>query len=202
MAGSWATPLSTHRTTSSTPPSDPSVGKALLARAEERAGTHGFTTITLAAVDEDEPLRALAEGSGFAPHFEVLRMCRALDGDLPAPRWPDGVTVRSYEPADGRGVHTLLDDAYGGWDDDYVVLPHDEWVARITGDEGFDPDLFLLAERDGDLVACALHWKPLQQRAWVKDLVVRTDARGGGLAKALLHEGFRRSAAAVRPGSA
>jgi mycothiol synthase len=176
--------------------SDPSVGDTLLARAEERARARGFATITLATADEDEPLGALAARQGFVPHFEVLRMWRALDGDLPEPRWPDGVTVRSYSPADARGAHTLLDDAYSAWDDDFVSLPHDEWVARITGDEGFDPDLFLLAERDGELVACALNWQPLQQRAWVKDLVVRADARRGGLAKALLYEGFRRSAAA------
>ena len=80
----------------------------------------------------------------------------------------------------------LLDDAYGGWDDDFVALPHDEWVARMTGDDGFDPEFWLLAERGGELVACALHWKPSQQRGWVKDLVVRADERGAGLAKALL----------------
>ena len=131
---------------------DPSVGDALLAQAEARASAQGFATITLATVDDDEPLRALAGRNDFAPHFEVLRMWRALDGDLPEPRWPDGVAVRSYTPADARGAHALLDDAYSAWDDDFVALPHDEWVARITGDDGFDPDFFLLAERGGELV--------------------------------------------------
>ena len=176
--------------------SDPSVGDALLARAAERARTRGFATITLTTVDEDEPLRALAARNDFAPHLEVLRMWRPLNGDLPEPRWPDGVAVRSYDPADARRVHALLDDAYSGWDDEFIALPHDDWVARVTGDDGFDPDLFLLAERGGELVACALNWKPFQQRGWVKDLVVRVDQRGTGLAKALLFEGFRRSEAA------
>jgi ribosomal protein S18 acetylase RimI-like enzyme len=175
---------------------DPSVGDALLAEVEARANARGFATITLATVGDDEPLRALADRNGFVPHLEVLRMWRALDGDLPEPRWPDGVAVRSFTPADAGGAHDLLNEAYSAWDDDFVALPHDEWVARITGDDGFDPDFFLLAERGGELVACALNWQPLQQRAWVKDLVVRADARGRGLAKALLYEAFRRSAAA------
>jgi ribosomal protein S18 acetylase RimI-like enzyme len=175
---------------------DPEVGDALLARAEERARTRGFATITLTTVDEDEPLRSLVARNDFAPHLEILRMWRALNGALPEPRWPDGVAVRSYDPADARGVHTLLDDGYGGWDDDFIGLSHEDWLARMTGDDDFDPRFWLLAERSGELVGCALSWRPFQQHGWVKDLVVRADERGAGLAKALLYEGFRRSAVA------
>lgn len=174
---------------------DPEVGDALLARAEERARSRGFATITLATIDEDEPLRALVARNGFTPHLEILSMWRALNGDLPEPRWPDGIAVRSYEATDARDVHALLDDGYGGWDDDFVGLSHDEWVDQMTGDDDFDPDFWLLAERGDELVGCALNWRPFQQRGWVKDLVVRADERGNGLAKALLHETFRRSAA-------
>jgi GNAT superfamily N-acetyltransferase len=174
---------------------DPEVGDALLARAERRARGRGFATITLTSVDEDGPLRALVARNDFTPHLEILRMWRALNGDLPEPHWPDGVALRSYDPADAEGVHELLDDAYGGWDDDFIVLPHDDWLARMTGDDDFDPAFWLLAGREGELVGCALNWKPFQQRGWVKDLVVRADERGAGLATALLHEGFRRSAA-------
>ena len=175
---------------------DPQVGDALLARAEERARARGFATITLTTVDEDEPLRTLVARNDFTPHLEILRMWRALNGDLPEPRWPDGIAVRSYDPADARGVHALLDDGYGGWDDDFVGLPHDDWVSRMTGDDDFDPGFWLLAERGRELVGCALNWRPFQQRGWVKDLVVRADERGAGLARALLSEAFRRSAAA------
>ena len=61
----------------------------------------------------------------------------------------------------------------------------------MTGHDDFDPALWFLAERGGDLVGCALHWKPMQASGWVKDLVVRDDERGAGLGKALLHHGFR-----------
>ena len=99
--------------------------------------------------------------------------------------------MRAYEEADAVRVHAFLDEAYAGWDAEYVVLPHDEWVAFMTGHDDFDPDLWFLAERGDDLVGCALHWKPLQAGGWVKDLVVRADERGAGLGKALLHHGLR-----------
>ena len=117
-------------------------------------------------------------------------MWRLLDGDLPEPQWPSGVRVRAYDAADAERVHAFLDEAYAGWDREYVVLPHDEWVAFMTDHDEFDPAFWFLAERDGELVACALHWKPSQGGGWVKDLVVRSDERGAGLGKALLQTGF------------
>jgi mycothiol synthase len=118
-------------------------------------------------------------------------MWRALDGELPAPAWAAGVAVRAYTDADGERVHALLDEAYGAWDTSYVPLAHDEWLAFMTDHDEFDPALWLLAERDGELVACALHWKEQRGRGWVKDIVVRATERGAGLGKALLHEAFR-----------
>ena len=61
----------------------------------------------------------------------------------------------------------------------------------MTEHEDFDPAMWFLVERDGELVACALHWKESQRRGWVKDIVVRESERGRGLAKALLQHGFR-----------
>ncbi len=60
----------------------------------------------------------------------------------------------------------------------------------MTTHDEFDPALWLLAERDGELVACSLCWAPFQNRGWVKDIAVRESERGQGLAKALLHETF------------
>jgi ribosomal protein S18 acetylase RimI-like enzyme len=118
-------------------------------------------------------------------------MWRALNGKLAAPRWPEDVVVRSYSADDAERVHALLDEAYGGWDRDYVQRPHTDWLAFMTAHDDFDPAMWFLVERDGELVACALHWKEFQQRGWVKDIVVREDERGNGLAKALLQHAFQ-----------
>ena len=122
---------------------DAATGDALLARAEERARERGFDTLTTTVVPEDEPLQSLVGRAGFSRDREVLRMWRRLDGDLPEPRWPSGVSVRAYEAADSERVHAFLDEAYAGWDREYVLLPHDEWVAFMTGHDEFDPALLV-----------------------------------------------------------
>jgi ribosomal protein S18 acetylase RimI-like enzyme len=170
---------------------DPDVGDALLAQIEERARERGFSHLEVTVVPEDEPLDALVRRNGFALERETLRMWRPLNGDLPAPAWPDDVDVRTYGDQDGARVHTLLDDEYSGWDDTYVARSHEGWLAFMTQHDEFDPALWFLVERGGELVACALHWREDRGRGWVKDIVVRESERGRGLGKALLYTGFR-----------
>ena len=167
---------------------------ALLSRLEQRARERGLPLVTAIVVGGDEPFEELVRRAGYEPRGEVLRMWRLLDGDLPHPAWPDGVSVRSYREDDAPRVVALLDAAYG-WDDTYVPRSLDLWLEWMTAHDDFDPALWFLAERGGELVACALHWRPRQGRGWVKDLVVRSDRRGTGLARALLHHGFRANAA-------
>jgi mycothiol synthase len=171
--------------------SDPDVGDSLLARAAKRARERGFDHVTVSTVPEDVPLWTLVERNGFVRGRAVLRMWRELNGELPEPQWPDGVAVRSYTAADGEHVHALLDEAYSGWDAEYVARPHEDWLAAMTGHDDFDPALFFLVERGDELVACALHWKESNRRGWVKDIVVHEGERGHGLGKAMLLHAFR-----------
>ena len=170
---------------------DPDVGDALLAHVEQQARARGFDHVAVTTVPEDEPLYEALKRNGYALDREILRMWRPLNGDLPDPDWPTGVTVRSYGDSDAERVHALLDEAYAGWDRDYVARSHEGWLTFMTAHADFDPELWFLVERDGDLVACALQWKENQSRGWVKDIVVRESERGHGLGKALLHHAFR-----------
>jgi ribosomal protein S18 acetylase RimI-like enzyme len=169
---------------------DPDVGDALFAHVEREARLRGFEHVSVTAVPEDKPLYDAVQRNGYTLDREILRMWRPLDGELPAPRWPDGLAVRTYADADAERVHTLLDDVYRGWDRDYVARSHEGWLSFMTGHDEFDPAMWFLVERDGELVACALHWKEHQRRGWVKDLVVDERERGRGLGTALLHHGF------------
>lgn len=170
---------------------EPAVGDLLLAHVEQRARERAFDSLAVVAAPEDTPLWQLVERSGFTHDCDVLRMWRVLDGDLAEPRWPDGVTVREYTDADGERVHALLDASYAGWDTNYVARPHADWLAFMTEHEEFDPALWFLVERNGELVGCALHWKETNSRGWVKDIVVAESERGRGVAKALLAHAFR-----------
>jgi mycothiol synthase len=170
---------------------DSGLGDALLAHAESRARERGFARIAVIAVPEDKPLSALVERHCFEHERDILRMWRPLAGALPDASWPTGVLVRPYWDADGERVHALLDVCYAEWDTTSVALPHDEWLAFMTDHAEFDPALWFLVERDGELVSCALHWKEHQASGWVKDIVVAEVERGQGLAKAMLHHAFR-----------
>jgi ribosomal protein S18 acetylase RimI-like enzyme len=165
-------------------------GDALLSTVEESARARGYDHITITTVDTDRPLVELVRRQGLDFDREFVRMWRPLEGEIAAPPWPSGTTMRPYDDADGERVHALLDEAYGGWEPDYVPRPHDEWLAFMTDHAEFDPALWFLVERDGDLVACALHWRESEGRGWVKDIVVRESERGRGLAKALLQHAF------------
>lgn len=170
---------------------DPEVGDALIAHVEHHARLRGFPYVAVVAAPEDAPLYSAVQRNGYRLDRKIFRMWRLLDDELPEPTWPAGVTVRSYTDADAERVHALLDEQYAGWDPDYVARGHEGWLTFMTEHEDFDPAMWFLVERDGELVACALHWKESQARGWVKDVVVRESERGRGLAKALLHHGFR-----------
>jgi GNAT superfamily N-acetyltransferase len=89
----------------------------------------------------------------------------------------------------------VADDSYSAWDEACTPRPHEEWLRFMTEHDEFDPSLPFLVERDGELVAHALHRLHLRRRGWPKDVVVRKNTRGGGLARALLQQGLRASRA-------
>jgi GNAT superfamily N-acetyltransferase len=170
---------------------DADTGDALLARATARALERGFAHIAVTAVPEDRALTSLVQRHGFEHNRDILRMWRALDEDVPEAKWPAGITVNTYEDADGERVHALLDLSYADWDATYVAVPHDEWLAFMTDHDDFDPSLWFLVERDHELVGCALHWREHRSTGWVKDIVVAESERGRGIGKALLHQALR-----------
>jgi mycothiol synthase len=170
---------------------DPVVGDALMAQVEERARARGFGHVSVVAVPEDAPLYSAVQRNAYTLDREILRMWRPLNGELPEAAWPDGVTVRAYMDTDAERVHALLDEQYAGWDRSYVARSHEGWLSFMTEHADFDSAMWFLAERDGELVACALHWKESEGSGWVKDIVVRESERGRGLGKALLHHAFR-----------
>jgi GNAT superfamily N-acetyltransferase len=169
---------------------DAATADALLAVLEERARTRGFAAIEATVVAADAPFHSLVERAGFVHERVILRMWRKLAEEVVAPRWPANTVVRAYHERDGRVVKALLDDAYA-WDAHYVPQSYDEWHAYMTEHDEFDPRLWFLVERDGELVACALHWKEHNRRGWLKDLAVRESARGAGLGKALVRHGLQ-----------
>jgi ribosomal protein S18 acetylase RimI-like enzyme len=153
----------------------------LLARIEVRAREDGLEKLMFVLPDWDDAAQRAYEASGFESSSEVLQMEVVLDAEVERPRFPDGVTVRTYTEDDARAVKELLDAAYTTWDKTYVPMQLDDWVVWMTGD-GFDPTCWWLAESDAKLAGVCLTWK----EGWVKDIAVSGEWRGKGLGKALL----------------
>jgi ribosomal protein S18 acetylase RimI-like enzyme len=162
----------------------------LLAHSEARARERGLLRLRAILEPDDAALDTFVRRSGFAQRGEVLRMWRPVSSPVEEPPWPGGALVRTYEDRDARPLQSLLDTAYGAWDDTYVARPHEDWLRWMTGHDEFDPTLWFLVERGDDLVGCALHWKEQRRAGWLKDLVVRADQRGSGIGTALIEQGL------------
>jgi mycothiol synthase len=162
------------------------VVEELLARVIERARGRGDETVTVVVRSSEDPMNRVVERHPFELVHETLLMWRPLAAGIDEPRLPDGLTVRTFGADDARAVHDLLDEAYRAWDPLWVPMAYTDWVRWMTGDPEFHPSVWWLAEREGALAGCALHWTS----GWLKDLAVRDSERGRGLGAALVGLGL------------
>jgi mycothiol synthase len=136
---------------------------------------------------------------GWTPARTFWRMRRELDGPVPEPRWPAGVTVRGMDPdRDGPAVHLLVQTAFAEIGDE-EPRTYASWASALLDPARFDPELYRLAERDGALVGACLGQDLAPDYGFVRQLAVDRPARGQGLGLALLTEQFERHAARGLP---
>jgi ribosomal protein S18 acetylase RimI-like enzyme len=124
-------------------------------------------------------------GSGATPDAEVWRMTAIVGPAAPAPRWPDGISVRTWQEGDAPAVHALLVAAFAGSRE--RVAPYEEWRRCFAGDPSFEPATCFLAIAEGRLAGVALCWR----EGVVKDLAVAPSWRRRGIGEALLRHAFR-----------
>jgi mycothiol synthase len=142
-------------------------------------------------VGPDRAAHELAERYGWREVRHFWQMAMELPtaaGAMPAPRWPEGISARVFEPGrDDRVVHATLQEAFSEhWG--HVYMPFDDWAKRMEL-EWFDPSLWWVAESGGE-VAGALVGAELEGDGWVMTLGVREPWRGRGIGEALLWTSF------------
>ena len=132
--------------------------------------------------------RELLERRGYEPVRHYWRMAIDMTEEPPAPAWPDGIGLRTFER--GRDERATFDALEAGFSDHWGFIPgdFDKWV-KDTQSESFDPTLWFLAV-DGEEIAGVSLCSRLSLLPWVDKLAVRREWRHRGLGLALLQHSF------------
>jgi ribosomal protein S18 acetylase RimI-like enzyme len=122
-----------------------------------------------------------------------------MDGPVPEPIWPQGITLRTFDPeTHAEAVYRAEDDSFRDHFG-YLEQPFEEGFKRfkhfVLGAKNFDPSLLFLA-MDGTsgeiagLNICRPHSYDDLDMGWVGTLGVRRQWRKRGLGLALLRHSF------------
>ena len=167
------------------------IGTELRRWTEERARELGVDHVSQVIEDRRVDVAAMLRGAGYRSLYEswILRMDHPTEPAPPAP--PAGVIIRSFDPAEETELLTMFEDAFS---DFTGRLPStiDTWLAMTAHREGFRPDDMLVAAEDGRVVGGAFLIES-DGSIWVDKFAVDRDHRHRGIARAMLHEAFRRS---------
>ena len=179
----------------------------VLARAGEigRADGHSEVVLDIGVYRADDAQRALVEAAGFASGTTFHRMRIDHVGPVRAPELPAGVVRRTGAEGEAvrRAAHGVNEAAFAG-QFGITPQPFDEWHAIREARSAFDWSQLVLLELDGEPVAAREdndQFVEDEDCGYVQRLGVLESARGQGLAKLLLRDGFATHAAAGRTGT-
>jgi mycothiol synthase len=164
---------------------------AAVAWARERAVDGAVLRVFTA--ERDEEVQRVLAASGYRPIRHSFVMEIELGDRLEAPVWSDGITVRTFDPdRDEQAVYECHQESFADhWG--FHGQPIERWREHNVDSERFDPELWWLAEEDGELAGICLnqwHWSGDPAFGWIGDLGVRRAWRRRGLGLALLRHSF------------
>jgi mycothiol synthase len=173
------------------PPSEPDeIREALLDWVVARAKERGGQLLRFHAMNTDEATNRLLEARDLRVIRHFYRMRIELDESVDEPEWPDGVTVRTVSDDDIPAVYEAHQETFEDhWE--HTRMPFDEWEHAFQA-EGFEPDLWFLAEAGGEIAGislCRVHEGEPEQGV-VRVLGVRAAWRRKRLGRALLLHSF------------
>jgi mycothiol synthase len=162
-------------------------GPARLAAVVAEARAAGATAVELKATAAGEPHRAMAEANGFTLRREVLRVGR----DLPVGE-PWTLAVRPFRVGEDEDAWLAVNNRAFAWHPDQGGWTRAEVLAR-EAEPWFDPEGFLLHERDGRVVAFCwtkVHDAERPPLGEIFVIGVDPDAAGHGIGRAIVLAGL------------
>jgi mycothiol synthase len=167
------------------------VDAELLAWGEARAREKELERALGSAWSGDEVVKQAFERAGYALIRHTWRMLIDLANVREEPVWPDGIRVRTFGPGDEQTFYDLHQETFADhWE--FEQNPYDEWAHWLLQPPIHEPELWFLAEDDGEPAGFAVcHPMPeVPERGRVGLLGVRRPWRRRGLARALLLHAF------------
>lgn len=172
---------------------EPEAAGLLLTEAERVGREHGATAIRAFTQGDEPVLGGVLQAAGWVPIRYSFQMRIGLDGELPEPKWPEGLASRNLRPGEEERVYEASMDAFADhWD--FHRYSFEEWKAFNVTEHSFDPSLWWLVDDGDELAAISLnawHFSGDPRFGWIEILGVRPRWRRRGLATALLHHSFR-----------
>lgn len=152
---------------------------------EPEAKVVGYTSA------DDTPLCDLFSSSGYDLVRHSYRMQVDLDGEPPAPEWPEGLSVRTMRGGEERRFYDAHNASFADtWL--FHLEPYEVWHHWFVQDPSFDPTLWFVAE-DGDDLAGIVIARLAEHEpglGWVRILGVVPEYRHRGIGQALLRHTF------------
>jgi mycothiol synthase len=167
------------------------IGALLIRSLEAEASRRGSARVQTATLASDARAHALLSGFGY---HEVRRFwhMRIDLTEAPAPaRWPAEVSATTFDVADARAFHAVLDAAFvDHWN--HTPEPFEEFSRQYLEHDGFDPGLCTVVRADHEIVAGTVCMPERLGVGWVSRLFTVPEWRGRGIGAALLADAFGR----------
>lgn len=145
----------------------------------------GEVTLTGYASITNPRLQGTYTRAGFTEVKRHYNMAIEIRGDFPAPDWPAGITLSTFDPAEEFDLYTFMEAAFAR--PGREPAPFEFWHGLLLRGGRYDPALFLVAREGGRIVGAALSYDE-EVGGWVRQLAVATDQRGRGLGSLLLRQ--------------
>lgn len=135
----------------------------------------------------------LFEDLGYQHIRSMYHMLIEMDVPVPEPEFPEGITLRSYNPeTDAEAVYLADNDAFRDHFG-HIERPFEEgfrqWKHRREHGS-YDPTLYFIAMDGNEIAGTNLCRSPDPDRGWVGSIGVRRPWRKRGLGLALLRHAF------------
>ena len=160
--------------------------------AEARAIAKGLPLARGGTWDQNAAVKSAFEARGYELIRHSYRMHIDLDRVPDEPVWPDGVSVRPFRPGDEQRFYEVHQESFADHWGHEVDTPYAEWAHWFLQPPMFEPELWFVAEADGEPAGLAIDYvrEETEPIGWVQILGVRRPWRRRGLGRALLLHAF------------